>query len=120
MKVIIEGRVHTHHTIIHTLSAVRKISLHAESADAERDHRYYLTDESERVLTAILTSDVGSDVRQQLLDQNDAAEDEMFAATVVGSPDEDLAPGMVLIDFGPVAVEVNAEELTRALRPFVE
>lgn len=97
MKVIIEGRVHTHHTIIRSLDALQKQELHAEAADP-----------------------VAIDVRQQLLDQNDAAECEMFAATVVGSPDEDLAPGMVLIDFGPVAVEVNAEELTRALRPFVE
>lgn len=39
--------------------------------------------------------------------------------TVLGSPDEDLDTGRVLLTIGPISIECDAEDLHKALKPYV-
>lgn len=56
---------------------------------------------------------------QAILQHDNFAVDDMGQAEVIGSPSEDLIDGRALILVGGVSVEVDAYDLTRALKPFV-
>jgi hypothetical protein len=45
--------------------------------------------------------------------------DELGVGVVTGSPTDDLLPGRAMLSFDGVSVEVDAHDLTRALKPFL-
>lgn len=93
MKIIIDGRVHVHQEIIGILS-----------------------------LAAASRTDVGTDAKhaiEELCHHEDMADGEYLPLEIVGSPDEGLRSGMVLISSGPVAIECCANDLCRAMMAFL-
>ena len=40
-------------------------------------------------------------------------------AVLFGEPEEEMEPGMVMISVGPLNLEFDAYELSRALKPFI-
>ncbi len=56
---------------------------------------------------------------RKLAEDEKGVEPEYVKIEVVGWPDEDLPRGSVLLVHPDVSLEVDAEELARALRPFV-
>jgi hypothetical protein len=56
---------------------------------------------------------------KQILAQEALDIDELSVGVVTGSPTDDLLPGRVLLSLPGVSVEVDASDLTRALKPFI-
>jgi hypothetical protein len=100
VKVLIEARLHTDGSLIKFLSA------YPHGSEADGSH-------------APAMSSAASGSVQELIRHDDLPEDDYLAAMLVGHPDEDLKRGMVLISCGPISIECCADELHRALLPFV-
>ncbi len=56
----------------------------------------------------------------QCVDHDDEFENELLEMEIIGSPDEDMVDGRVLLVFGPLSIEVDAAELRRGLLPFIK
>jgi hypothetical protein len=58
-------------------------------------------------------------VMKRFLDHDNLCEGDMLEMEVVGSEEEHMVDGHVLLVFGPLSIEVDGRELRRALLPFI-
>ena len=99
MKVITKGRIHLNGSLLE-----------------------HFRDELNRMNTGhstILKQHSYMAVMNKFLTHDDFYEDELLEMEVVGSEEEPMVDGRVLLVFGPLSIEVDGRELRRALLPFI-
>jgi hypothetical protein len=99
VKVTIDGRLHTSGALLQFLRT--------ESAHAREGGN----------VPAVSEAAMG-DVHE-LIRQDNLADGCMDEVEIVGHPTDDLEAGSVLLSCGPVSIECDADELRRAVMPFV-
>lgn len=96
-KVILPGKIHFAYWLIEDIESRRQKWLSSTTVNEN---------EETQVVAAY---------KETLLDDDDLGE-----LKVIGHPDEDLLPGRVLLVGPGISVECDANELTRALKPFIQ